>query len=314
MSEHFQLKYLHPRHAGTWLLFGFVWIASLLPRSFALATGRWIGGVFYRRNAKRREIARINIGMCFPDLDENQREAMVREHFSLYGCNVIDFGLSWWGSRRRLRKLVHLKGVEKIHGFHKQNRRVILIAPHTVGMDVGGIVLASQFSMTSMMKRAPDPLLNWMLTRRRSRFGGRMFMRDESLRPMIRAIRDGYLCYFIPDEDFGLEHSIFAPFFGVPSATLTVVGRMARLTNAVVIPVVTWLNPENGIYTIDIGDPMEGFPSGDEQRDAVMLNEALEQRVRLAPSQYMWTLRWFKTRPGGAPSPYEHLVSKRQVS
>ncbi|GJL80744.1 MAG: acyltransferase [marine bacterium B5-7] len=310
MSERLKAEYLKPRYLSTWLLIGVIGLTALMPRRMALDFGAAMGRLFYRRNAKRREIVRINIEMCFVDLNETQREEMVRQHFEFYGRNVVDFGLAWWGSPRTIRKWVQFRGVDRLDQAHKDKRRVILITPHAVGMDLGGILLSERYPSVSMMKRAPDDLLNWMLIRGRERMGGVMMMRDNGLRPLLRAIRNGRQCYFIPDEDFGAELSVFAPFFGVPTATLTVVGRLARLTDAVVLPMITWLDVDSGRYTVDIGAPLEDFPSGDDTADAIHVNAALEERVRLAPAQYMWTLRWFKTRPDGGPSPYDQVPDR----
>lgn len=314
MAEPFRAEFLRPTYFGTWLLLGVIGLTYFIPRRAALGLGRAIGRLFYKRNAKRREIARINIGFCFPEFSEAEREALVREHFEFYGRNVVDFGLAWWGSPRRLRRWVHFRGVEALDALHREGRRVILITPHAVGMDLGGILLSARHPTVSMMKAAPDSLLNWILLRGRQRMGSIMIMRDDGLRPLVSAIRKGRQCYFIPDEDFGPEHSVFAPFFGVETATLTSVGRLARITGAVVLPVITWLDVDSGRYTIDIGGALAEFPSGDAERDAAAVNAALEERIRLAPAQYMWTLRWFKTRPGGEPSPYEHLVAPRKAT
>ncbi len=312
MAERFAIDFLHPRHAGTWLLLVLIGATFLMPRRAALGLGAALGRLFHRRNPKRRAIARINVDFCFPELDEAARDALVLEHFEHYGRNVVDFGLAWWGSPARLERWVRMKGVEALDAAHREGRAVILITPHAVGMDLGGIVLSRRHPTVSMMKRAPDALLNWMLRRGRERMGATMVMRDEGLRPLVRAIRAGRQCYFIPDEDFGPEHSVFAPFFGVPTATLTSVARLARITGALVFPVITWLDPASGRYTVEIGASLDDFPAGDEIADAARVNTALEERVRLAPAQYMWTLRWFRTRPGGAPSPYEHLVRPGQ--
>jgi Kdo2-lipid IVA lauroyltransferase/acyltransferase len=314
MAEPFRARFLRPAFLGTWLMLGLIGVTFLLPRRAALKLGGAIGGLFYRHNAKRREIARINIRFCFPELGKAAQEELVREHFRCYGINVVDFGLAWWGSSRRVSRWVRFRGVEAIDAAHGAGHPVILITPHAIGMDLGGILLSSRYPTVSMMKRAPDELLNWMLRRGRERKGALMIMRDEGLRPLVRGIRQGRQCYFIPDEDFGPEHSVFAPFFGVPTATLTSVARLARITGAQVFAVITWLDPHTGRYTVDVGPALEGFPVGDAEHDAARVNAALEDRIRIAPAQYMWTLRWFKTRPGGEPSPYDHLVRTQPKS
>ena len=67
----------------------------------------------------------------------------------------------------------------------------------------------------------------------------RLFSRQDGIRPLVRAMREGLPFYYLPDQDFGLRDSVFVPFFGVPAATITGVSRIARLAGAVVVPAVT---------------------------------------------------------------------------
>jgi len=62
--------------------------------------------------------------------------------------------------------------------------------------------------------------------------------------------------------------------------------------------------PDGIGYEVDIDPPMENFPSDDDTKNARQMNEALEAGINRAPEQYMWTLRWFKTRPHGEAPPY----------
>lgn len=300
----FQGRFLHPKHAPTWLLVGLIGACGFAPRKAALRVGRVLGEFFYRRNRKRREIVDVNLELCFPELSGAERDALAREHFHFYGMNVIDLGLSWWATRRKIDRWIDFTGLEKLGDLVERGEPVILLAPHVVGMDVGGMALSSRFEMVSMMKVPPNPLLNWFLARGRTRFGGRMVMRSEGLRPLVREIRNGRACYFVPDEDFGSRASEFAPFFATERAILSVVGRMAKLTGARVLPVVCRLDPETGRYNVEIGAPLPDFPTLDLKTDAASVGKALEWCVAKAPAQYLWALRWFKTRPDGAPSPY----------
>ena len=131
-----------------------------------------------------------------------------------------------------------------------------------------------------------------------------MILREMGLKPMVRAIKRKIVCYYIPDEDFGPELSVFVPFFGVPSATLPVLGRMAKMTNAKVIPVMTKFLDHGKGYEINFLKPLENFPSGDDLVDARRMNQALEELIQLAPEQYMWTLKFFQDTPNSEPSPY----------
>jgi hypothetical protein len=62
----------------------------------------------------------------------------------------------------------------------------------------------------------------------RERFGPvRLFTRDEGVKPILRALRDGLPYFMLPDMDFGEKDSAFVPFFGIPAATLTALPRLS---------------------------------------------------------------------------------------
>ncbi|HJP06754.1 MAG TPA: lysophospholipid acyltransferase family protein [Arenicellales bacterium] len=303
-SPRFRLSFLAPRYWGTWVLAGILGLCVLLPRPWVLALGRQIGRLFFRRNQKRVRIARINLAWCFPDQDEAAREAILHEHLACYGQAILDLGLVWWAPRSRLDRLCTIYGEAELQALQRSGEKTLLIIPHVLGIDMAGAALARLGSGTSMMKSPSNPLLNWRLWQGRSRFGAQIFMRDQGLRPLVKAIRAGRVGYLMPDEDLDHAHSVFAPFFGVSTATLPVVGRVAKMTGAKVIPVFCRLD-RNGRYHVTLGPALSGFPENDAVADATAVNAAFEVGIRSAPEQYLWTLRWFRTRPNGEHSPYD---------
>ena len=161
--------------------------------------------------------------------------------------------------------------------------------------------------VVSMMKQDKNPVINWFLYRSRTRYKkARVLMRDESLRGIIGGMKEGKLCYFIPDEDFGDgRHTVFAPFFGQQRSTLKIVSRLARITGAVVIPSICKLDSATGRYRTTVSPPLENFPSDSDIEDATIINRAMEKLILNAPEQYMWTFRWFRTQPDGKENPYD---------
>lgn len=287
-----------------WGLIAILRVCVWLPRRVTLRMGKWLGAAFYRFNKKRRDIAGINIELCFPGIPEAQRVQMVRTHFCVYGQSVIDLGLIRWASENRLRRMVTFYGEDRLQRLVDTGDAAMLITPHSVGMDFGGVMLSRTQPTISMMKSLNNPPLDWFFAGSRTRFGLTLVLREHGLRPLIKALKNRYACYYMPDEDFGADRSIFVPFFGVPAATITTVGRMAAITGAKVVPCITRLRPDNGRYEVFIESALDDFPSGDTVADAARMNAALEALIRPAPEQYMWTLRWFKTRPHGEQSPY----------
>jgi len=299
------LLLLQPRFWGAWLLLGILRLFANLPRRLTLTFGAAIGQLFYWTNEKRRRIAKINLDLCFPECSESERMQMLISHFRRYGQSVADMGLIQWGSVEKLDKYVRVVGLEAFLDLIKQGKNIILITPHSVGMDMGGVTISRYSPAISMMNSLRNPVLNRYVHQGRSRFGATVVLREHGIRPLVRGIRSQIACYYIPDQDFGDKHSVLVPFFGIPTATITALGRLASMTNAVVIPCFTRLLENSGQYEVALRAPLPDFPSGDRITDAATMNRALEAGIREAPEQYLWTLKWFKTRPNGEPSPYD---------
>ena len=132
----------------------------------------------------------------------------------------------------------------------------------------------------------------------RERFGAKMMLRQNG-RALIRAIKSHQAVIISPDMDLGLQDSIFVPFFGVPTCTVTSISRFAHLTQAQVCPMVTTLNSDGNSYTCRIGMPLENFPSNDEAQDTLRLNQFFEAQIKPRPQEYYWVHKRFKNRPEG---------------
>jgi lipid A biosynthesis lauroyl/palmitoleoyl acyltransferase len=300
----FQLSFLHPRFWSLWFFLFLLRLLVFLPLPLLHTMGRAIGRLFYRVNDKRQRIARINIELCFPDLSEEEKDQLVLRHFEAYGASIFDLAICWWASTNRLHRLTTVHGMERYKQLINHDQNVVLLTGHLLTVDLCGQYISPYRSGVSMMKSLSNPLLNWMMYRGRIRNGNRMVTREQGMRPMIRYLRKGYTGYFMPDEDFGSEASVFAPFFGVQSWTVTSLSMMARLGNAVVLPIFMHSLPGGKGYHLYIDPALENFPSGDDVIDATIMNKALEKGIRRMPEMYAWTFKLFKTRPDGEEVPY----------
>ena len=292
------------RMSAAWIPVMILKLIGHLPRKPVLLLGTVAGLLYYASNRKRRVIARKNLEICFPHWPMEKRKHMMRQHFRHFAQAILDLGMIWSASEQRLERWVRIDGIEHCARAQRQGKPVILITPHVVSVDMSAVMISRHFAMCTMMKDLRNPIVNDHVIAGRSRFGLKIYKRKGGIGRMIRELKRKSVCYYIPDQDLGAKNSVFVPFFGVQAATLSTLDRMVDLTGAVVMPVHSHLDPVSGRYHVTISEPLSGFPTDDGRVNARLMNSVFEEVINAAPEQYMWTLRWFKTRPDNDPPLY----------
>ncbi len=295
----FSRSYFHPKYWGVWFAVFLLFLISLLPRILQDGLARVLGDFFRKVNAKRRRIARINIALCFPDLSEREKHEFLVQYYRHHVRSLLAFGLMWWGSIAKLEKNIVIRGQENIDSALNNNRSVIFLAAHSLGLEAAVSSVAMRYLSSGPFKPMKNKLVDWFVARGRSRHGGFLYSREAGLRPIIKDVRAGNMMFYLPDEDLGKDRSIFAPFFGTDKATVPVLGKMAKVCNADVLPCMAEYDIKTRRYLIHILPALQNFPTGDDYRDTVTMNAALEEIIRLCPTQYFWMMKLFKTRPEG---------------
>ncbi|MBK7473756.1 MAG: lipid A biosynthesis acyltransferase [Betaproteobacteria bacterium] len=277
---------------------GLIWLAQWLPAGAIARLGRGIGWLGYRLAVPRRKVVLTNLRLCFPGLTEAERIALARRHFSALGRAIMERAVMWYAPLERVTQFVRLEEVEHFEAV--RGRPVLLLAPHFVGLDMGGVRVAIAWRTASMYGKQKNPALDAAMRHGRERFGDPVLIsRQDGIRPVVRALRDGFAFYYLPDMDFGPRESIFVPFFGVTTATVPALARLAQVSRARVVPVVTRQLPDGEGYAAKFYPAWEDFPTGDIDADTRRMNEFIEARVREMPEQYYWVHKRFKTRPAG---------------
>lgn len=295
--------YLGPRHWPMWFGLLLFRLLELLPYRWQMRAGGLLGDLLYRLVPKRRHTARVNIDLCFPQLDAEAREALARRAVRSAGIASLELPLAWWASRKRLAKLSRIEGREHMEAALQQGKGVIMVGGHFTSMLMAGRILADNLDFNILIKRAHYDFFEALMRRHRQRhYAG--LIESTDIKTMVRRLKKGEICWYSPDQDFGPEHSVFAPFMGVPTATYTGLSRLAKLSGAAVVPVNFERLPDGAGYRIAFLPAWEEFPSGDELADATRLNRFIEAHVKEVPDQYLWVHRRFKTRPAGEPNPY----------
>ncbi|MEJ2178936.1 MAG: LpxL/LpxP family Kdo(2)-lipid IV(A) lauroyl/palmitoleoyl acyltransferase [Gammaproteobacteria bacterium] len=274
----------------------------MLPMQVQYMIGKWGGRIFYMVAKRRRHIAEVNINLCFPNLDQKQKQQIVREAFESVGISTMEIPISWWASDSKLKPRRTIYGIEHIRKAQQQGKGVLLLSAHFTCLEMGCRLMTMEASIYGMYKMHRNEFFDRVMKEGRGKHAKSIERRD--VRKFIRTLRKGSICWYAPDQDFGRQNSVFAPFMGVQTSTLTATSRLAKAGNAVVIPFFPRRRKNELAYDVFILPPLENFPSGDDTKDAALVNELIAEQIVLAPEQYLWGHRRFKTRPDGEPDVY----------
>ena len=297
-------RFLAPRYWPTWLGLGLLRLALLLPYPAMLSLGRGLGTLLYRLVGSRRHVASVNIHLCFPELDDTARQRLVKESFVAAATSLFEGVLSWWASDARLKRLYRIEGLEHLEAARSLGRGVILLGGHYTTLEISGRFLAYHVEgLQPIYKPARNKLFEAVMANSRKRLFDDL-LPSADMRTIVRNLKKGKVVWYAPDQDFGRERSVFAPFFGVPTATLISTARLAKLSGAPVVPYYSERLPGNDGFLLRLAPALENFPSGDDLDDATRVNQVIEQQVRKVPAQYLWLHKRFKTRPEGEADVY----------
>ena len=192
-----------------------------------------------------------------------------------------------------------------LQGKPLSNLIVLGVDIFTKLLDAGGYLCAQYFEPDVVYRPQNNPLLDMLIYRCRATIYANQIDHDD-MRGLVRNLKNGHAIWYSPDQDFGLKQGVMAPFFGVPAATVTAHRRLLKMTKAAAIPLYFYRHGDikNPKYHVLIEPPVENLPSADELDDATRVNQIIERQLRIAPTQYMWFHRRFKTRPQGYDSIY----------
>jgi Kdo2-lipid IVA lauroyltransferase/acyltransferase len=287
---------------GSWLL---LWAArgvAFLPRPLMLGLAHAVGELMVRFAGHRRRVATRNLEICFPEKTDQERRVMVKAHFQCYARAFFERFEIWFGRPERLRARVK---IQRLNLFEElRGQPIIILAPHFLGLDAGGVRFQLEHQFASMYAKQSNPVLDAWTLQGRTRFNSPVIVsRQQGLAGLARLLKRGVPLYFLPDMDLGRRHSIFVPFFGEPAATVTSLVRLAQMLDAVVLPLVTRMTDDGYEATFYPGWKHREGDETPEEAVAVM-HRFIEARIREMPEQYLWTHRRFKTRPPGYPKVY----------
>ena len=280
----------------------FMRLLAPLPLPALRALGAGLGRLLYALARRRRHIALVNLRLCYPDWSDARLHDVARRSFVLFSQAFFDRAWLWHAPPAVVRQRLRITGAT---GDLTREGAVVMFAPHFYGMDAGGSAVMDQIERPActIYSTQSNPAVDAWMRAGRLRFGqATLLSRQDGVKPIVRALREGKMLYLLPDMDLGPQESIFVPFFGIPTATVPSLPRFAKLGGARVVPVVTRLVPDG--YEVRVHPAWQSYPSDDVTADTARMNAELQTWIDAMPEQYYWVHKRFKTRPPGEPPVY----------
>ncbi len=308
----FSARFLLPRFWGLWLGIGLLWLLCWLPWRVQFWLGQRLGALGWRLARSRRRDTLINLRLCFPNWDGETHQRMGREVFGHAVVGLFESLRAWWRPAT-LKHHLTISGVHHVIEPLRAGQGVLVLGAHYTMLDLGGLLCSQFFKADIVYRPQNNPLLEWLLLRLRQPIYGQQIDHDD-VRTLVRSLKTGRAVWYTPDQDFGLRHGVMAPFFGVPAATVTAQRRLMRMAPCPVVLVHFYRQDDRRPhYHVTFTPALADYPGPDEVADAARVNQLLEGLICIAPTQYMWFHRRFKTQPDGQPNPYQRPAPDQAV-
>lgn len=266
------------------------------------AVGGWL---VWALRLRARRFTETNLTLAFPDLSAEQHRALVRRSLIETGCASTETAWLW---RRPLAETVarmnNDSSAHVIEESRKTGRGILLVTPHTGSWEATMPAVISEGEKMAYFYRKPRQIaLDPILIDGRANVGGTALRLDASgIRDAMKRLKDGDVVGLLPDQEPDRDGGVFAPFFGTPALTMTLLARLARKTGSDVLFVVV-IRTRTGWHSHVIR-PNDSIMDSDPVIAATAVNEAVERCVALAPEQYLWSYRRYRELPEGGRRHY----------
>jgi KDO2-lipid IV(A) lauroyltransferase len=296
------LRFYQIKNWGLFFAVVLLRLLHYLPYFLKFSLFNTLGAIAAKIDSKNRRILLKNLELCFPEKSVEEREALMKACMQSHALAVMESAIAFWGTQHYLQKRVDIVGKEHLDKALLENRGIMLITGHFTTLELQGRIMSTLVDYASTAKHLKNPAADYILNQARRRYLSKTFF-PEDLKKVYQALQQGAVIGFLLDQDYGTKGSVFAPFFGVPTATTTTIARIVQNTNSIAIP--CFVFREKHRYCLEFYPPFENYPSDDPLKDATEFNALVERCARRYPEQYGWTYKRFSTRPEGTAPRYD---------
>ncbi len=267
----------------------------------ATRVGAGFGLLAYALSRRYRRIAMQNLLRAFPEWSPAQARATTKRVFRNFGVALAEFLKAPSMSRAEIEKRLQVVGLEHLESALAQGKGVLLITGHFGNWELMARYLCMLgYPIWVIARHTEDPATTDLITLLRERSGYKVIMRDQAVRPVLKALRANEMVGILPDQNAG---DVFIEFFGQKAGSVAGPAVFHLRTGAPLVPLFNVRLPGD-YHRVEILPPMQfeatGDLNADSERIMQALNDVLEEYVRRYPDQWLWLHdRWKSARKRG---------------
>jgi KDO2-lipid IV(A) lauroyltransferase len=276
----------------------FICIASfvrVLPRSWALALGKWLGQIAPHFQSRRVNITRDNLQKAFPEMPPEEVSETISAMFKHLGISFIDMlRVDQYRGQQDLDRYFEINGKENLSEALELGRGCIVLSAHLGFWEAGSFFMPLLgFETGVVTKPMRNSLVDAFFRRIRESRGNHIINSRKGARGILKSLKQNHAVCILLDQHLKGQGSVTAPFFGRPAHTTTIITQMATRYQIPLIAAFSYRQPDNTyrcyfskMFLLD-GDLSEE----NILANTTLLNQQIEAGIRHDISQWFWLHR-----------------------
>ena len=266
---------------------------SLLPLPAVHGLGVFLGWLGSILSLKHVRLTKINLHSSGIYQDEIEFKRAVRQNIGESGKALLETLAIWFRNDKRQLSLVRsFDGWNHIEAGLASGKGIIFLTPHMGCFEITSLYVATRHPVTVLYR---PPRHAWMLPlMNMGRKRGKIILAQANIhgvKQLLQAIKRGEAIGMLPDQAPLEGEGEWAPFFGRPAYTMTLVSKLAKKTGAQVLMVFGERLSYGRGYDIHIRPIADGGIN-----TPTLLNTEIERTVMQCPTQYLWGYDRYKAR------------------
>ena len=291
------IDYLKPKNWFVLLLLMMARLIAFFPIKIIQSLGKSIGMLLYCIPSNRKDIAKKNIQLCFPDLNNEEQSKLVKDHFISLGIGFFEVCIARWKSDQNLAKVTQIEGLDILQKAVMKDSGVVLLSAHFTMLEISAfigreIIAPGMPEMVGMYRVGSNPIINRFFRNARLKSVDSLVTKFE-VKDLIKALKAKKIVWYASDQNFIGKNSVNVSFFGQDAPTTPAICRFVEMTGCTVLPYFP-KRLENGDYVLTVYPEMNNEDCKNPGKFLQHFYDCLESHVMDKKEQYYWVHRRFK--------------------